>query len=105
MTTKIFDVWLVYTDGDDRSYGDPTHFFSDGDKAVQFSKGTGWYGGDARVNKGKAIKVGSKVYLIDQEIDLDGVNKKKKEELRAAAIKKLTPEELEALKGIEDTDD
>jgi len=98
MTKTLIKVWLVYTGGDDRHDGPPTHFFREHSAATCFAKGNGWYGGDASVKEGYAIVVGDKTYLIDREIDLDQQQEKRRKELRQQAIAKLSPEELAALK-------
>lgn len=93
----LIQVWLVYTRGDDRSDGEPTHFFSDHARASTFAKGNGWYGGDATVKEGFAIVAGNKTYLIDREIDLDLKQEERRKQLRESARAKLTAEELAAI--------
>lgn len=101
-TKTLISIWAVYTCGDDRHEGPPTHFFQEERTAKAFAEGNGWYGGKASVRQHFAIAVGDKCYLIDREIDLDQKRKERRKHLRRTAIAKLTPEELEAIQEKDD---
>lgn len=97
--SKIFEIWVVYTGGDDRFIGTPTLFFSSEYLACHEARGKGWYGGDAPVRQHHAVEVDGKFYLLEdaEPIDLDGELKAKNEQLKEKALAKLSEEEKRAL--------
>ena len=103
MAAKLIDVYCVHQGDDDRSPGYPAFFYSNESQAKAKAKGIGWYGGDAPVRKRRGICFdGDKVYLLDADhsrpIDLDDKRKQARQEIRKAALTKLTPEERKALR-------
>lgn len=96
---KILTVYGAHGDGGERGLGPLLGYFSDKKVAQQVAKGKGWYGGDGYIDQKMALDTGNGVYLIADEnpIDLDNEFSMRKDELKASALSKLTPDELRAL--------
>ncbi len=96
MSYKIIDVWMVYDayDRDIVSRG----YFSSKKKAADSIIDKSY----SRIQEAtiKAILLDNKVYLLGDSIDLDDETALNKEKLIASARRKLTLEELAALKLI-----
>lgn len=92
-------VWAVYTDGDDRNIGTPTEWYSTEAKAKLAASGRGWYGGDASVREHPAIVADGATYVLRSyhPVDIDGELAKRRSMLKDQAMKKLSPEEQQAL--------
>lgn len=108
-TKDFITVWLAHGDGGERSMGPVIGIFSTQYAAECKAKGAGWYGGNGDVTSRSAIKLNGKTYLLDRDyadepIDLDNEESKLRAETRAKAIKKLDPDEIEAL-GLNDSSD
>jgi hypothetical protein len=72
--------------------------YTDKSDACSAAEGVGWYGGTGSVQRIDVIKLGDKFYKIDPSpIDLNNDEKHKQLILKEKALKKLTPEEREAL--------
>lgn len=98
--SKIFPVWTVHRNNDERYNGPVTDVCSTEKHALAVASGSGWYGGNAPVLKRWAVEVDSNIYLLADgpyPIDLDGTMKAQREALKETALKKLSPEEIEAL--------
>lgn len=65
-----FDVWVVYMNSTNTSWGHATYFFTEENKALEMAKGKGWWGSEAPIRKLKALNLNNKIYLIDREIEL-----------------------------------
>lgn len=97
---KIVEVHCVHNASDERSNGPITAYFSSASDAAEEANNKGWYGGNAPITIRYAIVVGDKYFILDSKkpIDIDGVNKAKKDAEYKAVLSKLTPAELAILK-------
>lgn len=99
MEMEILTVYGAHGDGGERGLGPLLGYFTDKKVAQQVSKGKGWYGGDGYISEKMAVNTGNGVYLIEdpKPIDLNNEFAIKKDQLKASALSKLTPDEIRAL--------
>lgn len=97
--SKIFAVYTVHRNNDDRYSGPVTDVCSTREIAEKVAAGSGWYGGNAPVYESWAVEVEGKVYLLSSitSVDLDGQAKKYKQLLKEQALNKLSKEEIKVL--------
>lgn len=97
--SKIFGIYTVYRNNDERYNGPVTDVCSTKAIAEKIAYGAGWYGGNTPIIAGWAVEIEGKVYLLTSNVpvDLDGRIAKNKEEIKKKALEKLTDEEIEAL--------
>lgn len=91
--------WGAYTTSDERGMADKCKgWYSAEQAAKKAAKGIGWYGGEGRVLKKPTLTVGGCTYLMEQAatIVVDDTDERT-EELRKAALSKLTKAERAAL--------
>ena len=98
-TNKIFGIYTVHRNNDERYSGPVTDVCSTKAIAEKIAYGSGWYGGNAPIVAGWAVEVEGKVYLLasNSPVDLDGKIAKNKEQIKKEALQKLTEDEIEAL--------
>ena len=100
--SKIFGVYTVHRNNDERYDGPVTDVCSTKAIAEKVAGGSGWYGGNAPICTAWAVEVDGSVYLLanSSPVDLDGKLSKQKDDLKKQVLSKLTQEEREAL-GLE----
>ena len=100
-TGKPFDIYVIYTGGDDLHSGSPNgnYAYLDEAAAKQKAKGMGWWGGNAHVDKFLAIKDNDGCYwLISKEIkDINETQFNYEKEIKEQALEKLSAEERRIL--------
>lgn len=106
-TASVHSVYCAHGDsGDDKRLGPIIGVFLQEADANAAQVGQGWYGGNGGVTERKAIILDrgtpdQRAFLLDSTfndvIDLDGVQQKLQEQLKAAALRKLTDAEKKAL--------
>lgn len=92
---KLFPMWVVYENADERGDGTPAWFFSNEVVARQQAAGRGWYGGDAPVREHHGLQTSDgRVYWLQQEepiaLNFTPADAKK---MRQRALAKLTRDE------------
>lgn len=91
--------WGAYTTSDERGMADKCKgWYSAEQAAKKAAQGIGWYGGEGCVLKKPTLTVGGCTYLLEQAapIVVDDTDERT-EELRKAALSKLTKDERAAL--------
>ena len=91
--------WGAYTTSDERGMADKCKgWYSAEQAAKKAAQGIGWYGGEGRVLKKPTLTVDGRTYLLEQAEPIVVVDTDERiEELRKAALSKLTKAERVAL--------
>ena len=99
---EIVTVWAACWSDDERGAHEPRAYYLQESAAWARASKAGWYGADGSVSERRALRVGEDYYLLSKRTPtkvVDLAADKRREALKAAALAKLKPEELEALLG------
>lgn len=100
MNVEIITIYEVHGDsGGETGIGPIIGYTRTRGQADIMAKNRGWYGGTGWICETKGIVVDSVVYALvsDSPIDLDGIQKKFDEDLRASTIASLSKDQLRVL--------
>ena len=88
---EILQVWAAHGDGGERSIGPIIGYFDTEDRAHEFAKQKGWYGGNGNVSRKHALRIDGLTYILDSKYPVD---MNREQETRDAALKEATLAEL-----------
>lgn len=96
---EFLTVFAVHEGDTDRSNGIPKWFFTTKEAADFNAQGAGFFGGKATISVRKAVNINGNTYILDNDgnsVQLD-VSKKEVEEIKKAALGKLSEYEKKLL--------
>ena len=102
---KLLTVYAAHGDGGERGFGPIIGLFTSRASAKTAACGKGFYGADGLVRERIALHVNGKYFLLDSSfpkaVDMDGVEKERREKRRQELIKQLSDDDLDIL-GLEE---